>query len=236
MAGPWDRVTKGRHTLYRRDWALIADAGISAGVQLRVMQGSWSGSVKASAGTHSGGGAVDISVAGMTERRALALVAELRKRNGAAWLRSPKYGWPARLGGAHIHCIIRDSPGLSRGAKAQVAAFNRGRNGLASQGRDPFARPAHRVWLLPGQRPSVVVPAVVKGVLDQLRYGGRGAEVRALQRALRIAVDGRYGPQTDAAVRKHQRKLFGACDPRHKSFVGPRQASALGLIVLPKEV
>lgn len=235
MAGPWDRVTKGRHTLYRRDWALIADAGVSAGVQVRVMQGSWSGNVKASAGTHSGGGAVDISVAGMTERQALALVYQLRRRNCAAWLRSPRFGWPARLGGPHIHCIVKDSPGLSPGARSQVAAYNRARNGLVGSAHDPFNRPTQRAWLLPGQQPLIVVPAVAKRVLGQLRYGWRGAEVKALQQALHITADGYYGKETDKAVRAHQKKLFGRCDPARKSFVGPRQAAALGLIKLPQE-
>lgn len=235
MAGPWDRVRKSGRTLYRRDWALLVAAAAAAGVPLRVMQGSWSGTVAASAGTHAGGGAADLSVAGLTEAKAIDLVTELRRRNCAAWLRAPQFGWPARLGGRHIHLIVKDSPGLSAGAKAQVAAYNRGRNGLAGEGRDPFPRPAQKVYLLPGQEPLVTVPAVVKRILAQLRYGRRGAEVRALQRALRITVDGRYGPETDAAVRRHQRKLFGACDPRRKSFVGPRQADALGLIVLPKE-
>lgn len=234
MAGPWDRVRKSGRTLYRRDWALLVDAAAAAGVPLRVMQGSWSGAVAASAGTHAGGGAADLSVAGLTEAKAIDLVTELRRRNCAAWLRTPQFGWPARLGGRHIHLIVKDSPGLSAGAQAQVAAYNRGRNGLAGEGKDPFPRPAQKVYLLPGQQPITTVPAVVKRTLGHLRYGQRNPEVAALQRALKITADGYYGPRTDTAVRRSQRKLFGASDPRRRSFVGPRQAAALGLITLAK--
>lgn len=126
--------------------SLLAGARAAAGLPAtaaKVMQGSYNrGGVSASAGTHDGGGAVDLSVAGLTGAQQLALVTELRRRNAAAWLRSPKYGWPASAGGPHIHAIVRDEPGLSAGAKAQVAAYDKKLNGLASKRPDPFARPA----------------------------------------------------------------------------------------------
>lgn len=124
--------------------ALLAAARAAAGIpadRAKVVQGSYSGGVSASAGTHDGGGAADLSVAGLTTAQQLALVTELRRRNGCAWLRSPAYGWPARLGGAHIHVIVRDEPELSAGARAQVAAYDKKLNGLASKKPDPFARP-----------------------------------------------------------------------------------------------
>lgn len=234
-AGPWDRVTKSGQRLYRRDWALIEDASFAALVRTpRVVQGSWSGGgVAASAGTHAGAGAADLSVAGLTVAQSLALVEQLRKRWACAWLRNPAYGWPARLGGPHIHLIVADSPGLSPAAQAQVVAYNRGLNGLASKARDPHTRPAQRPFLLPGQLAGVAVPPLVKTMLDRMRYGARNSQVAELQKGLRITADGWYGPATDKAVRAHQRKLFGVCDPAKHSFVGPLQSQALGLILIP---
>jgi hypothetical protein len=174
--------------------------------------------VRLSAGTHNGGGAFDLSVHGLTRAQQLRLISELRKRNVAAWLRSPEFGWPARLGGAHIHGIVRDEPGLSAGARAQVVAYRLGRNGLASRRRDPHARPAS----LPFVTPDDVV-------VKDLRFGKRNGSVRALQKVLRITQDGAYGLQTDRAVRDHQRRHNLAVDPAGKSFVGPVQARILGL-------
>lgn len=216
------RVTKNGKTLSARVWSLLDDAKRAAGLPpgaARVMQGSWSGGVKASAGTHNGGGAFDLSVAGLTRAQQLRLVDELRRRNVAAWLRSPEFGWPARLGGAHIHGIVRDEPGLSVGARAQVTAYRLGRNGLAGGRKDPHHRPPALRYVTPGDV-----------VFADLKYGKTNGSVRALQKALRIAEDGYYGPATDRAVRDSQMALGMAVDPMGRSFVGPRQAKALGLI------
>lgn len=136
-------VDRGRVTPRVRD--LLADARAAAKLpagSARVMQGSYNaGKVGASAGTHDAGGAVDLSIAGLSNVQALTLVNQLRRRNGCAWLRSPAYGWPASAGGPHIHVIVRDEPGLSAGARAQVAAYDKGLNGLASKARDPHGRP-----------------------------------------------------------------------------------------------
>lgn len=140
MALPRHRVTLAGQTLTYRVWMLLEDARRAAGLPTgaaRVLQGSWAdGSL--SAGTHSGGGAVDLSVAGLSLDQRNGLVHHLRRRNACAWERSTRYGWTS---GDHIHAIIRDEPGLSRSAAAQVAAYDDGRNGLANRGRDPHPQP-----------------------------------------------------------------------------------------------
>lgn len=136
-------VDKGRVTPRVRD--LLADARAAAKLHpgaARVMQGSYNGGVAASAGTHDGGGAVDLSIAGMTRAQSIALVTELRRRNACAWLRTPEFGWPASAGGPHIHAIVRDEPGLSSGARAQVAAYDAKLDGLKRKGLDALPRPA----------------------------------------------------------------------------------------------
>lgn len=134
------KVTIDGDTLTARAWIMLEDARREVGLPpgaARVMQGSWSaGSL--SAGTHAGGGAIDLSVAGLDPAQRTALVVALRRRNGCAWERSRRYGWTS---GDHIHCIVRDEPGLSRSALAQVQQYDGARNGLANRGPDPHPRP-----------------------------------------------------------------------------------------------
>jgi len=230
VISPNDRITRNGHKLSRRAWDIIAAAKKSAKIpadKAYVLQGSWkNGSL--SAGTHTGGGAADLSVRGLTEAQAIRLVVELRKWYGVAYLRSPKYGWPARLGGSHIHVIFADEPGLSYGAKRQVINYNNGRNALASNLKDPFPRPATRKHF--GRK--VVVSNDVRVKLGNLKFGKRNDDVKDLQRALKIKVDGYYGPYTDLAVRNHQKKFGWTPDPVRQSNVGPLQAKRLGLIVI----
>ena len=137
------RLTVDGNTLRLRVWGLLDDARRAADLSpgaARVLQGSYNaGRVAASAGTHDGGGAFDLSVAGLTDAQQDRLIWHLRRRNVCAWIRSPRYGWTST--GAHIHGIVRDEPKLSAGAKAQVAAYDRGENGLANRGQDPHKRP-----------------------------------------------------------------------------------------------
>jgi hypothetical protein len=162
----------------------------------------------------------------MTEKQAIAVVVALRKRNCAAWLRSPKFGWPARLGGSHIHSILKDEPGLAYAARRQVINYNQGQNGLASRRKDPFPRPKQTRFGM-----HVVVPDKARVKLANLRYGKKNSDVADLQRALHVVADGSYGPVTDKAVRKHQAKCGWTPDPKGKSNVGPQQAQRLGLVV-----
>jgi hypothetical protein len=97
-------------------------------VSIAPTQGSYSSGVEASAGTHAGGGACDLSVANLSAFQ-IDLVVFLARRLGlAAWHRSPSEGpW-----GAHIHLINKDAPDLSSGAKNQVKAYLKKLSGLAS--------------------------------------------------------------------------------------------------------
>jgi hypothetical protein len=142
---PHDKVTRNGCTLTRRVWHLIHDVELENDVDLIVVQGGFRGGhgASASAGTHDKGDVYDITARNLSERKALAVVRDLREWYGLAYLRSPKYGWTST--GAHIHVVQADSHfALSAGAKQQVAAYNRGRNGLANNGPDPFYRPTHR--------------------------------------------------------------------------------------------
>ena len=119
-----------------------ADAALPWNV--RLAQGSYCGLVKArcaaaSAGTHDGGGVVDVSVRGMSKARRWQTVQALRAVGFAAWLRTP-----SQCGGcwtSHIHAIaIGDTDLWQRNGqytnRDQVADYFVGRNGLSGHKRD----------------------------------------------------------------------------------------------------
>lgn len=116
-----------------RDMILAAEKIL--GYTLTLIQGSYNaGGVSASAGTHDGGGAVDVWGKGTSH--VPTEVAALRQVGFAAWGRTPSQGnW-----GYHIHCIAIGDQELSSGARNQVADYKAGRNGLASNGKDTFTR------------------------------------------------------------------------------------------------
>jgi len=126
------RVTyQGMRTNVRtRDMFLEAER--LCGFNLTITQGSYSGKVSASAGTHDGGGALDVRARDLSSSQRYTAVKNLRRVGFAAWLRNPSQGsWPW-----HIHCIAIGDDDLSRGAKNQVTSYKNGHNGLAGNGED----------------------------------------------------------------------------------------------------
>lgn len=99
------------------------------GFKGRITQGSWSNGGK-SAGTHTGGGAVDTVPASNKN------VGALRSAGFAAWNRGAK--WGSASFSAHTHSIAVGNKNLSGAAAAQVRSFKAGRNGLAGNGPDNF--------------------------------------------------------------------------------------------------
>lgn len=94
---------------------------------LTIVQGSWSGSVSASAGTHSGSGALDITAFNWRNRERV-----FRLLGVAMWHRPALRGVWAE----HMHGISDGDGGVSRGAAAQIRAYHNRRNGLANNGPD----------------------------------------------------------------------------------------------------
>jgi hypothetical protein len=130
MMKPYDLTTYDGNTV---DWltrAALEKAAANLGYAdgLTITQGSYNaGGVAASAGTHDGGGVVDLS-AFEHERK----VRALRSVGFAAWYRPAIAGlWPA-----HIHAVLIGNAKLSSGARNQVTEYLAGRNGLANRGPD----------------------------------------------------------------------------------------------------
>lgn len=129
---PMDRpLWRGRTNVDALTIQALEHAEHLGGHTFVVTQGSYQSTVKASAGTHDGGGAVDLRWCG----HGRCLLA-LRKAGFAAWHRTPAQGsWPH-----HVHAVLVDHPKLSPSAARQVVAYRNGRNGLANNGEDDGPR------------------------------------------------------------------------------------------------
>ena len=119
----------------QRSIDMLTEAERISGIPIVVTQGSYSGTVAASAGTHAGGGAVDLDVDGLDSDEIGRLIQGLRRVGWAAWLRTPAQGFAY-----HIHGIAVACEDLSSGAEYQVAEYFAGRNGLAGRGTDDGPR------------------------------------------------------------------------------------------------
>ena len=131
VIGP--RTTFSGSTVNQRTREMLVEAESLLGRDIVVTQGSYNaGGVSASAGTHDGGGAVDISVNELTTTQRWETVEALRTVGFAAWLRTPDQGpWPY-----HIHAIAVGDTDLPHSARNQVADYYVGKNGLASHAAD----------------------------------------------------------------------------------------------------
>lgn len=131
----YTRTTYGGRTVNVRTREMLKLAAAWAGVTINLTQGSYNRGVSASAGTHDGGGVVDISVNAWSSATRTRVVVALRKAGFAAWLRTPAQGFSY-----HIHaCAIGDRE-IAPAAGRQVQSYFNGRNGLANNGPDDAER------------------------------------------------------------------------------------------------
>lgn len=176
---PYDRTT---HDGQAVDWltkaALLKAERLIArwrtpSYTLSITQGSYNaGRVSASAGTHDGGGVVDLRAWDWPIK-----VRALRLSGFRAWRRAPHEGpWPD-----HIHAVLQGNRLLAASAEDQVDDARRGRNGLANNGPDPHEGMPFRPFRWPYYGPI----GVVRWHLD---HGGMN---KAQRRAFRDRIVGR---------------------------------------------
>lgn len=176
--------------------------------KLYVVQGSYNGGgVSASAGTHDGGGAIDLSVRGLGDlKRKKWIVKQGRLAGFAAWYRPTI----PNLWTEHIHAIAIGDKELSDGARRQVSAYYAGRNGLANNAVDPDPRVKIRVW--PKRKLKSVSFLVVHRQFKARKPKPRMA-VKRVQWVLNerlgtnLVVDGVAGLQTRQAYRRWEKKI-----------------------------
>jgi hypothetical protein len=110
---------------------MLAAADGKLSWNLTLSQGSYSPGNPDSAGTHDGGGVVDISVNGMSTTQRWQTVKALRDVGFAAWLRTPEQGFEY-----HIHANAVGDTDMASVAQAQVHDYFVGKNGLANHAAD----------------------------------------------------------------------------------------------------
>lgn len=125
---PLAKLTRDGKTVDRMTDAALKKAERRLGYSLTITQGSYNtGGVAASAGTHDGGGVVDL-MAWDAENK----VKALRAVGFAAWFRPTIPGlWPA-----HIHAVLIGHPQLAPSAMRQVSDYLAGKDGLAAGNPD----------------------------------------------------------------------------------------------------
>lgn len=137
------RTTHQGHPVNARTLAMLRAAQSRSRLSFFVEQGSYSPAVDpTSAGTHDGGGALDLDAERLTAAQRAAAVTALRQVGFAAWLRTPEQGdWPL-----HVHAVAVSDTDLSAPAQRQVGAYYEGRNGLANALPDDGPSVARRTW------------------------------------------------------------------------------------------
>jgi peptidoglycan hydrolase-like protein with peptidoglycan-binding domain len=177
------------------------------GMDLRIIQGSYSTSVGASAGTHNGGGALDLSDSGMTANTRDKVVVVLRRVGFAAYWRPDRAGvWDS-----HFHGIALGCADASPSAKAQMAEYLIGGDGLSGTYPDPHKHlnAPKQTWeqYLVSKRPPFPLPAghsfgtpKTAAVHDGTEGPVTADNVRKIQRRLSISQTGRFGAYTKARV------------------------------------
>lgn len=191
----YERVTFRGKTVDRWTMQALEACEKALGYELTITQGSYNaGSVSASAGTHDGGGVVDLAAWDWRRK-----VRALRDHGFAAWHRVPSQGpWPE-----HIHAVLIGNEKAAASAKRQVIAYREGRNGLANNARDDGPRPAvireFTYRAIPGRKPG----------MNQVEYGRMLAQaalrewrkvpasrlaVRTMRRAVALAL--KVGPKS----------------------------------------
>lgn len=142
VVAPGARTSHGGETVNARTDAMLTEAEQRLGLAFELDQGSYNpGGDPTSAGTHDGGGVVDLAVRDLSDPDEAVEV--LRTVGFAAWYRTPAQGdWPA-----HIHAVAISDPDLAGPAQHQVGDYYLGRNGLADEGPDdgPQVTPI-RAW------------------------------------------------------------------------------------------
>lgn len=128
-------VNKRTRQLVRRAEGIMREHFDHEDFRFDFSQGSYNRSVSASAGTHDGGGALDIRTRGHRKKVVDHMVQSLRMAGFAAWSRGR--GHDSFGGSPHLHAIAIGDRELASIARGQVTDFARGRNGLRGHARDP---------------------------------------------------------------------------------------------------
>lgn len=152
----YKRVKFRGYTFNKRTAAALLECEHRLGYELTVLQGSYTGSVSASAGTHDGGGAVDLVPFDWTRK-----VTVMRRVGFAAWHRPAMSGqWSE-----HVHAGLKGDLQAAPALVDQFRYYDQYLSGLADHAPDPFLphpSTVFRYWLWRQRNPKM------RAVLDKL--------------------------------------------------------------------
>ena len=129
MSGARVKVNVRTRVMIERAESYMKQMGINS--KLSISQGSFNTSVSASAGTHDGGGALDIRINNFSSASADKVVKALRMAGFAGWRRGANDSFSP-----HIHAIAIGDRSATQIAKNQVAEYRRGGDGLVGPSGD----------------------------------------------------------------------------------------------------
>ena len=205
------RVSWRGKTFDARTRDMLVEAEKLSRVKIVPTQGSYSSSVGASAGTHSGGGAVDISVTGLSWTQIVALVKSMRRVGFASWYRPANSSWSP-----HIHAIAIGATDLAPAARRQVEEWKAGGDGLVGTAADPHrdlgVKPTTwESYLSASSLKPFPLPAghsfgtpESSTVHDGTSSPDDEHNVKLIQRRLRVQQTGRFGTYTRVKVANWQ--------------------------------
>lgn len=179
---------------------------------VRLVQGSYSNAIGASAGTHTGSGAFDLMPSIETQRNYDILQKAARFCMAAAWHRLPSQGpW-----GNHVHGIVIGDKNAAPLARAQVVDYYAYKNGLAGHAADRTWHPSV-IFTPTYPLPNVNLDNVVR---EARKSSGRVPTLgvyrvqRALNRKLGTAltVNGLFNAKTKEAYAHWERIVGGNGD------------------------
>jgi hypothetical protein len=126
-------INKRTKEMLERAETIMAKKYGHPGFKFDLVQGSYSNAVGASAGTHAGGGAVDIHDAGFSKQTVDDMVKSLREAGFAGWSRGRGHD----SFDPHIHAIAIGDREMSSQARNQVTEYAHGGDGLVGSSADP---------------------------------------------------------------------------------------------------
>lgn len=210
----YKRVTVDGKTLNLRTAKMLARAEARLGLDLYVVQGSYNKGVGASAGTHDGGGAIDLSVRGLSASKITEVVRQLRKVGFAAWYRPELWRNGEKVWGPHIHAVAIGDKEMDPSARDQVEEYYAGKDGLVGDGADTGPR-VHPIPVWPIPLVGVSLERAAKQFKADVPRKGVPA-VKKIQRLLNyrlgtdLKVDGTAGPETRKAYKRWETKVDAA--------------------------
>lgn len=131
-----NKVQVDGQTVNQRTADMLAEAKKRSGVDFTLVQGSYHPGTGASAGTHDGGGVVDVDGESLSAGDRAKVVQAMREVGFAAWDRTGVADFSSHIHAAAIADTDMDSSAWGADANRQIFDYYNGMDGLGQHGKD----------------------------------------------------------------------------------------------------